>query len=140
MPEIAENFIHLAQYITKSGHDLVLLFQKFYDNLRLLLLHKREHVLEILHLFLLLFHSLPHFSFVFSVSRQGSLKLCISFPLLWHYRLSFCYFALFLQPQLLFLPSPVSIPLAFSSSRIFALNLPLKSVYRSLTDRFVTLN
>ena len=44
---------------------------------------------------------------VFSVSRQGSLKLCISFPLLWHYRLSFCYFALFLQPQLLFLPSPL---------------------------------
>ena len=75
MPEIAENFIHLAQYITKSGHDLVLFFQKFYDNLRLLLLHKREHVLEILHLFLLLFHSLPHFSFVFSVSRQGSLRL-----------------------------------------------------------------
>ena len=37
MPEIAENFIHLAQYITKSGHDLVLFFQKFYDNLRLLL-------------------------------------------------------------------------------------------------------
>ena len=57
-------------------------------------------------LLLLLFHSLPHLSFVFSVSRQGSLELCISFPLLWHYRLSFCHFALFLQPQLLFLLSP----------------------------------
>ena len=34
----------------------------------------------------------------------------------------------------------VSIQLAFSSSRIFALNLSLKRVYRSLTDRFVTLN
>ena len=42
----------------------------------------------------------------FSVSRQGSQELCISFPLLWHYRLSFCHFALFLQPQLLFLLSP----------------------------------
>ena len=34
----------------------------------------------------------------------------------------------------------VSIPVAFSSSRIFALNLSLKSVYRSLTDHFITLN
>ena len=33
----------------------------------------------------------------------------------------------------------LSIPVAFSSSRIFALNLSLKSVYRSLTDHFVTL-
>ena len=57
-------------------------------------------------LLFLLFHSLPHLSFVFSVSLQGSLELCFSFPLLWHYRLSFYHFALFLQPQLLFLLSP----------------------------------
>ena len=43
---------------------------------------------------------------VFSVSHQGSLELCILFLLLWRYRLSFCHFALFLQPQLLFLLSP----------------------------------
>ena len=52
---------------------------------------------------LLLFHSLPHLSFVFSMSCEGSLEFCISFPLLWHYRLSFCHFSLFLQRQLLFL-------------------------------------
>ena len=42
----------------------------------------------------LLFHSLPHLSFVFSVSLQGSLELCFSFPLLWHYRLSFYHFVI----------------------------------------------
>ena len=101
-------------------------------------------------LLFLLFHSLPHLSFVFSVFLQGSLELCFSFPLLWHYRLSSYHFALFLQQQLSFCAisssafstslKSVSIPLAFSSCRIFALNLSLKSVYRSLTDRFVTLN
>ena len=100
-------------------------------------------------LLLLLFHSLPHLSFfVFSVSHQGSLELCILFLLLWRYRLSFCHFVLFLQPQLLFLLSSafstslksVSIPLVFSSSYIFALNLSLKSIYHSLTDRFITVS
>ena len=51
-------------------------------------------------LLLVMFHSLPLVSFVLSVSRQGSLELCFSFPPLWHYRLSFCHFALFLQQQL----------------------------------------
>ena len=85
---------------------------------------------------------------VFSVSHQGSLELCILFLLLWRYRLSFFHFVLFLQPQLLFLLSSafstslksVSIPLVFSSSYIFALNLSLKSIYHSLTDRFITVS
>ena len=34
----------------------------------------------------------------------------------------------------------VSIPLVFSSSYIFALNLSLKSIYHSLTDRFITVS
>ena len=64
--------------------------------------------LQLLHyLLLLLFHSLPHLSFVFSVSCQGFLELCTLFLLLWHYQRSFCHFALFLQPQLLFLVSPL---------------------------------
>ena len=46
------------------------------------------------------------FVFFCILSRQGSLELCYSFPLPWHYRVSFCHFALFLQPQLLFLLSP----------------------------------
>ena len=100
-------------------------------------------------LLLLLFHSLPHLSFVFFVSRQGSLELCISFPLLplSTFLSSFCAVSSTTAsfstiPSSAFSTSlkSVSIPLAFSSSRIFALNLSLKSVYRSLTDRFVTLN
>ena len=48
-----------------------------------------------------------------AVSFSTSSFLCIfcvpprfSFPLLWRYRVSFCHFALFLQPQLLFLVFP----------------------------------
>ena len=151
---------------TKSGHDLVLFFWKFYDNLRLLLLHQGEHcckfcicscyclvccrmtcikswccfldcssfllsassrrfcscISSISHFCMRSFFSrkyatvslppLRRFALV-AVSFSTSSFLCIfcvpprfSFPLLWHYRVSFCHFALFLQPQLLFLLSP----------------------------------
>ena len=89
-------------------------------------------------LLLVLFHYLPHLSFVFSVSRQGSLEFSVS-----HFRrfgtiffLSFCAvsstkasFSVISSSAFSALLNSVSIQLAFSSFRIFALNLSLKSVF-----------
>ena len=99
-------------------------------------------------LLFLLFHSLPHLSFVFSASLQGSLELFLIYAALAlsTFFLSFCVvssttasFPAISSSAFSTSLKSVSIPLAFSSSRIFALSLSLKSVYRSLTDRFVTL-